>query len=274
LTSDCVAPPAESAAEIERMMANASAAGPGAAPYALAGMAWPAQHPPPRKVAGATVPAPAINPEDAARTAIRASLLQAAVATRAGKGLDAVRALRTAYDASVAGKLVDERCAIHLMLAVTVAGLGEQKRAIAELGLAQVEALDLGRPMAAAQAAQAKAALQAVAKDMPAAIASYGEAVAAAKKAGAGAKLMLIDMLRAAGQLCIEARMEQQGVACWQEAIALAEEQPSGEAGSAVEAARALAKLCRKRGLIDRALSLEAQAERLAAPPAPVAEAN
>jgi len=274
LTSDCVVPPAESAAEIELMMTNASAAGPGAAPHALAGMAWPAQPPPPRRIAGRPVPAPEVDPKDTARLAIRTSLLQAAVATRAGKGLDAVRALRDAYDASVAAELVDERCAIHLMLAGTVAGLGEGKRAIAELERAVAEALALDRPMAAAQAAQAKAALQAVAKDMPAAVASYAEAVAAAKKAGEAAKLMLIDMLRASGQICIEARMEQQGVACWREAIALAEEQPPGEAGTAVDAARALAQLCRKRGLIDHAVSLEAQADRLAAPPTPGAEAN
>ena len=66
LTSDCVVPPAESAAEIERMMANASAAPPGAAPYALAGMAWPARPPPPRKIAGAPVPETKPDPKDAA----------------------------------------------------------------------------------------------------------------------------------------------------------------------------------------------------------------
>jgi hypothetical protein len=276
LVSDCVVPPEESAVDLEKMMSNAGAAGPGAAPLARAGMAWPAQRPPARKHAGgAPVPEAQPSPEDAARLAVRTSLLQSAIATRAGKGLDAVRTLRAAYDASVGGGLVDERLAIHLMLATSVAGLGERKRAIEELELVQAEGMELERPLATAQAAQAKAALQAGAREIREAIGTYAEALAAARMAGNLARPILIDMLRAAGQLCVEAGMERQATTYWREAIALAEEgPPEVPAGGAVEAARALAKLCRKRGLRDQAASLEAQADRLDAAPVPGAEAN
>jgi hypothetical protein len=264
LVSDCVVPASESAADIEKMMANAGGAGPGAPPLARAGMAWPVQPPPARTPAAARAAEVTVDPKDAARATIRASLLQAAIATRSGKGLDAVRSLRAAYDASVRGGLVDEQLAIHLMLATSVATLGDRKRAIRELEIVRAEGMEFERPMVAAQAAEAKAALQAGARETKAAIATYAEAMAAARMAGEPAKPLLIDMLRTAGQLCIDARMEQRGILYWREAIALAGGQPPGASGGSIEAARALAKLCRKHGLIEQAISLEAQADRLA----------
>lgn len=263
LVSDCMVPEEEALADLRKMLANAEAAGPEAPALARAGMAWPKQAPPPR--VGVVQRPP--DPQDKARDSIRTSLLQAAVAMRTEKGLEAVRALRAAYDASAGAGLVDEQVAIHLVMGATAAAL-DRPLAIRELDKAYAEGLELKRPMAAAQAAQAKAALQAASKDLPAAIATYAEAVSAAKLAGDPAKPILIELLRAAGHLCMDAKMEDQGSRSWREAIALAEDLPPGvEAGGAVEAARALAALCGKRGLIDHAVSLEAQADRLAAPP-------
>jgi hypothetical protein len=266
LVSDCVAPASEAAADIEKMMVNAGAAGAGASPLARAGMAWPSQPPPARTPAAARSAQPTVDPKDVAREAIRASLFQAAIAMRKEKGLDAVRSLRAGYDASIKGGLVDERLAIHLMLATSVATLGDRKRAIRELEIVQAEGMELERPMTAAQAAGAKAVLQAGARETKAAIATYAEAMAAARMAGEPARPLLIDMLRVAGQLCIDARMEQQGVSYWREAITLAEGQPPGVSGGAIEAGHALAKLCRKHGLIEQAKSLEAQVARLEKP--------
>jgi len=269
LVTDCLAPPGEAAADLDKMIANATAAGSGATGHARAGMAWPSVAPPPPKHPVQ------FSPEDQAREKLRLCLLRFASQSQKQQGTDAVRTLYDAHQLCANAGLVDERLAVHLLLANTLSSVGDARRGLSELDAVSSEATTLARPEYALQAAQAKAALQAGLKDTRGAIASYAQAIALARSIGDSVRPLLIELLRAMGQLSLAHGLEPQALDAWREALTIAQAAPPGaHLGNAAEVARAMAQLCRSRGQYAQAVSLEQQADALEAAPLKAAEAE
>ncbi len=261
LTTDCRATPEEGLAGLASLLRNAEGASPDAPPLALLGMAWPSVLPPPRRTAsGDALPAFVRTEAERARLAARTELMRAGLALVQRPGPDAVRHLRVASETLRDAGLAHEGLVARLMMATAVATAGERKIACRELDGVVEEATRLERPDVAAQAASAKASLLAAARETNAAVEAYAVAIHSARAAGPEAIPLLIEVLRAAGQLCIDTRQEERGVACFREALAAADAAPPSASAGAAEVARALAAVCRKRGLGAQAESLEQQA--------------
>lgn len=264
MVTDCRTTPAEALAFLKSLVANAEGAPATAAPMAVLGMAWPRVTPPRRRdLAGNPIPTYTPTPEDEARRASRLSVMRGAAALAAQSGPEAVQQLRAAVDQLARAGLVDEGLMVWLVLATTLATLGDRRLACRELDAVTQEAKRLAKPSIAAQAANAKAALLAAARETHAAIEAYADAIASARAAGPDAVPLLIEMLRAAGQYCLTVKQDERGVACFREALAVAEAAPPSVSAGAADVALALAELCRKRGLHQQAASLEAQAEQV-----------
>jgi hypothetical protein len=264
LTTDCRSSPEEGLAALQALLRNTEGAPADAASLAIVGMAWPRVAPPPRRTpAGVPVPACVRSREELARLAARTELMRAGLAMAKGAGPESIRHLRTASEALRAAGLAQESLTVWLMMATTLATAGDRKLACGELDVVVTEATRCGRLDVAAQAASAKASLLAASRETTAALQAYGTAITAARSAGPDAVPLLIEVLRAAGQLCLEVREEARGIACFREALAVADAAPPSASAGAAEVARALAALCRKRGLRVQAESLEAQGANL-----------
>lgn len=270
LVSACVSPPEESAETLARWMHAATSAPAGAPALARAGMAWPSQAPPPRRRNGVPIPLPVSDPQETARANVRLALLDASLRQRTGKAREALEALRTAYEAAARGGLVEECVTLRLAMAPIMAQLGDRERGLRELLDTQHEATSLQRPLLAAQAASARAALLAAVRQTDPALRAYDDAIELARSAGDSGTNLLFELLRAAGQLHLNVHDEPRAVQRWREALDLVSSPAPGlSLASAVETARDLAALCRQRGLTAQATSLEAQAAQLEAQGAP-----
>ncbi|WP_394835363.1 hypothetical protein LVJ94_00365 [Pendulispora rubella] len=264
LVSDCRADPDDTRGMLEALLANAGAAGSSAPPHALLGMAWPRAAAPPRRASsGEPLPVHSPTPEDHTRLASRGELMRAALALSTRNGPEAVWYLRAASDRLHAAGILQEALHVRLAMAMSIATFDQPDLACRELDSVATEATRVGWPLVAAHAASAKASLLAAERDMNPALEAYAHAIQAARAAGNEGVSLLIDLLRAAGQLFIAEGHEERGIACLREALAVAQASlPSMRAGAA-EVAQRLADICQRRGMREAACSFQAQAEHL-----------
>lgn len=264
LVTDCRSNPSDLQAFIAKLVANAESAPTSGAPLAVLGMAWPKVSPPPRRdLEGNLVPTHTPTAEDQARLSTRLELMRAALTLSSRNGPATIQHMRAAVDSLNSVGLTRDALTLRFVMATTVASFGEPKLACRELDAVKVEATRLEQPLIAAQASSAKAALLIAGGQTKGALDAYGEAVTSARAAGPEAVPFLIEILRSAGQLCLETRQDDLAVSCFRDALAVAEAAPPAAGAGGAEVARSLAKAFRKRGLHDQATSLEAQAERL-----------
>lgn len=236
------------------------------------GMAGPVGVTPPRRV-GDPPPLPKEQRDAALRAAgiepalidqapeIRKKLLQASIAMKEGRGLEAVERQREARDLSATVGKPELWVILQVTLASYLSGTGQRGLAKRELGLAieRARAEQLGR--LEAQSHLALGMLHALDREPGDAIRAYTEAARVAERASE--PVLAIEAWRTAGQLAAAHGQDPAAASALQQALSSASDLPSADvkASSAPEAARQLAAIYERRGMTAQAASLHVQAD-------------
>lgn len=194
---------------------------------------------------------------------IRVKVLQASIAMKEGRGVEAVERQREARDLSADIGTPELWIILQVTLASYLSGMGQRGIAKRELGLAieRSRAEELGR--LEAQSLLALGMLHALDGETVEAVRAYTEAARVAERSGE--LVLAIESWRTAGQLAAGHRQDQAAANALQQALRLASGLPPADAkaSSAPEAARQLAAIYDRRGMTAQAASLYVQADAL-----------
>ena len=203
------------------------------------------------------------------RVAIGRKVLSAALAMGEGKPTEAVREQRDARDLCAAAGWETDALSMDLVLGGQLMAAGQGKVAEETFGRVIETARKGGHFGTVATAWFGLGAARAARGERHTALVAWAEAGLAAEKSDN--PMLAIEGTRLAGEAAAQLKMEPQAITFYSRAVKIAETAPPEQVAqsTAADAARGLAKICRKRRLRDRAIELEAQAERFATPPKP-----
>lgn len=192
---------------------------------------------------------------------IRVKVLQASIAMKDGRGVEAVERQRQARDLSADVGKPELWVILQVTLASYLSGTGQRGLAKRELGQAieQARAHELGRLEAQSQLALGM--LHALDDEPAEAVRAYTAAAHVAERTGE--PLLAIEAWRTAGQLAARHGQDPAATSALQQALRLASDLPPAtvKATSAPEAARQLAAIYDRRGMTAQAASLYVQAD-------------
>jgi tetratricopeptide (TPR) repeat protein len=206
------------------------------------------------------------------------AVLRGAQALRRQQAVEAVKHQSRACEICIEAGLSREATIMQLVLGAYLVVAGDVRRAAKTYTTASDQAERAGLPSLAAQAQIALGALHLRAGERPEAAVAYARSAALARKGGAA--ILTIEALRLAGQAQLDLGHEEEAMRLWTAALEVADAALAGKplpgmepslapenppsaaevkASSAAEVARSLAALCKKRGLKDKAATLEAR---------------